>query len=171
MHFCDFSPRLSASVCVLHPWMKGGLSAPSNNHCQAQKKCTKEIKQPKEMSQTQFQPVPPHKAKTYYKIGTNIIIIQFWWDTFCLMKPVNLYQPTTGFTSWSWFAPEFWSLAIWHKAATEIENSAILSGMCSCRLLIHLDRIYCLFQRALCVTCMLWNLDLKKMKWWVTWLP
>lgn len=114
------------------------------------------------MNQIQFQLRPPHKAKTYYKIGNNIIIIQSWWAGFCLMKPVNLYHPATIFTLRSCFAPAFWSLAIWHKAATEIENSAILSGVCSWRLLIHLDRIHCLVQRALCVTCML---RIKKKKW------
>lgn len=113
------------------------------------------------MNQIQFQLGPPHKAKIYYKIGTNIIIIQSWWAGFCLMKPVNLYHPTTIFTSQTCFAPAFWSHAIWQKAATEIENSSVLSGVCSWRLLIHLDRIHSLFQRGLCATCMLriWKIN------------
>lgn len=99
--------------------MDGSLDAPSilsNNQCQVEEKCTKELDSQRKWTKFNFSPgrssCLPHKATTYYESGTNVIIIQTWWGALHLMEPFNLVHLTTILALWSWFASVFWSPAI-----------------------------------------------------------
>lgn len=94
----------------LHPWMEVSLDAPSilsNNQCQVEEKCTKELDSQRKWTKFNFSrgrsSCLPHKAKTYYEMGTNVIIIQTWWGALYLMEPFNLVHLTTILALWSWF--------------------------------------------------------------------
>lgn len=152
-------------VC-LHPWMEVSLvtrSILSNNQWQAEEKCTKELDSQGKWTKFNFSldrsSCLPHKAKTYYEMGTDVIIIQTWWGTLYLMEPFNLAHLTTILALWSWFASVFWSPAIWEKWKLHKLRIQLSCGMfADVGLLIYLDKKYCLFQRPLCVTCMLRSL-------------
>lgn len=128
MHLC-VSGRLCLykwfCVCVLvclHPWIEFSPDTRcilGNNQCQAEEQCTKELDSQGKWTKFNFSwdhsSCLPHKAKTYYEMGTSVIIIQTWWGALYLTEPFNLVHLTTILALGSWFASVFWSPAIWQE--------------------------------------------------------
>lgn len=129
--------ELCAFVCV-SVCVEVTLDAPSilsTSQCQTEEKHTKELGSQRKWTKFNFSPgcssCLPHKAKTYYEMGTNIIIIQTWWGALCLMEAFNLVHLTTMLALWSWFASVFWSPAIWIESGCRNWEFSDLVGMCA----------------------------------------